>query len=116
MEKGEDLNSVITKFNNDIRKAVYVVGHNVSFDVNVESAECVRLGMEDLFSTKTILCTMRASTYYCRIPGHHGYKWPKLDELYLKLFGEHFCDAHNSLADVQATYACFWKLKDLNIM
>ena len=34
------------------------------------------------------LCTMKASTYFCNIPGPYGPKWPKLEELYEILFGK----------------------------
>ena len=32
------------------------------------------------------------------------------------LFGTGFEDAHNALADVEATAKCFWKLKELGII
>ena len=116
MSQGEDLRTVINKFCADAKNARYVVGHNVSFDINVTKCECYRLGVQDPFAGKSILCTMTSSTNYCRIPGYYGYKWPKLDELYMKLFGRHFQDAHNSLADIKATYECFWKLRELRII
>ena len=50
---------------------------------------------------------MQASTNYCRLPGPYGYKWPKLSELHIKLFGEDFDEAHNASADINATEKCF---------
>ena len=41
---------------------------------------------------------------------------PKLSELHRILFGTGFEDAHNALADVEATAKCFWKLKELGII
>jgi DNA polymerase III subunit epsilon len=54
---------------------------------------------------------MLSSTEYCRIPGPYGFKWPKLTELHLKLFGEGFDEAHNAAVDINATEKCFWEMK-----
>lgn len=113
---GEDLRTVMDLFARDLRDDICVVGHNVSFDINVSKCEYVRLGAPDPFVGKSVKCTMQSSTDYCKIPGYYGYKWPKLDELYVKLFGTHFEDAHNSLADIRATYKCFWRMRDLGLI
>lgn len=113
---GEDLLTVMKKFYADVTNAVCVVGHNVSFDISVAACECFRLRLGYPFLAKDVICTMSASTDYCKIPGRYGYKWPKLDELYVKLFGRNFDGAHNSLADIKATYECFWALKRLGII
>ena len=65
---------------------------------------------------KPQLCTMQASTDYCKIPGPYGYKWPKLSELHMKLFGEYFEEAHDAAADINATVKCFWELKRRGVM
>jgi hypothetical protein len=59
---------------------------------------------------------MESSVDYCKIESKYGYKWPKLSELHIKLFGEDFEGAHNALADIEATAKCFWKLRDLKLM
>jgi hypothetical protein len=52
---------------------------------------------------------MRASTDYCKIPGPYGYKYPKLSELHIKLFGEDFKEAHDASADTNAPEKRFWE-------
>jgi len=42
-----------------------------------------------------------------------GYKWPKLQELHNHLFGESFEEAHNAMADIEATKKCFIELVKL---
>lgn len=116
LSSGEDLRTIMMKFISDVGKAKYIVGHNVSFDINVVRCECVRLGLKDPFENKSIICTMLSTVDYCKIPNRYGYKWPKLDELHRKLFGKSFENAHNSLADIRATYDCFWELKKLQIL
>ena len=63
---------------------------------------------------------MQRSTNFCAIPNpnsyYGGYKWPKLEELYRKLFGRMFDNAHDALADVVATKECFFALKQRGIV
>ena len=51
-------------------------------------------------------------------PGGRGgrFKWPKLTELHVKLFGEAFAEAHNASADVEATARCFLELIRLGVI
>jgi hypothetical protein len=42
-------------------------------------------------------------------------KYPKLEELYYKLFAETF-PAHNSLEDVRALKRCYWELVKIKIL
>lgn len=109
---GEPIGDVLKKFISDSCEVDNIVGHNVKYDINVLKAECIRRGVEHPFGGKTVYCTMLGSTDYCRLGWNgRGYKWPKLTELYQYLFGEQFEDAHNSLADVIATYKCFFELR-----
>lgn len=116
MKEGIPLNGVINQFKVDLDVATCIVCHNVEFDKKIVGAEMIRLGMRDEVGRKTSLCTMLASTNFCRIRGYYGYKYPKLQELYRKLFGEDFDDAHNAMSDIEATEKCFWELKKRGVM
>lgn len=116
LEKGDDLATVINEFLKDFKKADYIVGHNIEFDKNILGAEIIRMGLPDIMDSKPTLCTMKASTDYCAIPGRYGYKYPNLQELHTKLFGKRFKDAHNSASDIAATEKCFWKLVEVGII
>ena len=59
---------------------------------------------------------MQSSTDYCRLSGPYGYKWPKLSELHIKLFGEDFDEAHDASVDIEATMNCFFELKRLGVI
>jgi hypothetical protein len=59
---------------------------------------------------------MLKSIKYCNLPGKRGPKWPKLEELYIKLFDQPFIGAHDAMGDVQATRACFYKLVELGVI
>lgn len=111
IKEGYDLEYVISLFIKALDKCSFIVGHNVSFDKKIVGAELIRLGKRDILIGKRSICTMQASTDFCAIPGYYGYKYPKLQELYIKLFGKKFSDAHNSMADITATVECYFELK-----
>lgn len=116
MQEGQDLGYVISLFNDQIEKASFLVAHNMSFDEKIIGAEFIRQNIKSTLFQKNRLCTMNASTNYCRIPGQYGYKWPKLSELHIKLFGKTFKEEHNAAADIEATARCFWKMKELRLI
>jgi len=116
LEKGTDLKEVLIVFKERLDTAKYIIGHNVSFDRKILRGELIRKEVEYDSSEKIKLCTMMLSTKYCAIPNRSGFKWPKLQELHKKLFGEEFEGAHDASADIKATARCFWKLIDLGII
>jgi hypothetical protein len=59
---------------------------------------------------------MQKSTNFCKIPGPDGFKWPKLSELHIRLFGEDFEDAHDAASDINATAKCFWKMREIGLI
>ena len=111
LELGNNLSYVIDKFLQDFNKAKYIVGHNIDFDKKIIGAELIRLSKPDIMNSKQAFCTMKSSTDFCKIPGYYGYKFPKLQELYHKLFGRDYEDAHDAASDIEATQQCFWELR-----
>jgi len=123
LNKGKSLKKVLRKFNKLVEIADFIVAHNISFDEKIIGAELLRKDIQSNFNRKKKLCTMRASTDYCRIPGYYGFKsgyygfkWPKLSELHIKLFGEDFDEAHDASVDINATEKCFWKMRELGLV
>lgn len=112
LAEGVDLQPVLEEFSEAVTAADMVVAHNVDFDTKIVGAELIRAGMQNVFTGKTLRCTMRESTDYCRLPGRRGYKWPTLTELHEILFGEDFEGTHGALADARAAMFCFVKLRE----
>ena len=56
-------------------------------------------------------CLMQEATYYCKIKGKGGYKWPSLQEMHTIIFKQGFSPAGNARADVIAASRCFIALK-----
>ena len=111
--EGEDLEYVLSEFLEALDEAHVIVAHNIDFDIAILRNDLSELGLNDPFSEKDRICTMRASTAWCRIPhsnGRSGFKWPKLEELHYRLFGEYIDGAHDALVDVEATKRCFFEL------
>lgn len=111
LENGKPLLDVIFAFGADLNQADCVVGHNLDYDLHIVGAEYVRLGYDSrIMFARPTLCTMQATIQFCNIPGRFGPKWPKLMELYSKLFGQGFDGAHDAMADIRATKDCFFEL------
>lgn len=110
-KEGQPITSVLNEFNDLIKKADYLVAHNMSFDEKIIGSELLRNGFKDSTQNKDKICTKLKSTRFCAIKGSYGYKWPKLSELHYKLFGFDFEGSHDALSDVSATAKCFWELR-----
>ncbi|CAH0996353.1 hypothetical protein EMA8858_02485 [Emticicia aquatica] len=111
--EGQDLRQVLAVFEKAVNEAVLLVAHNFDFDKCIVGAEFVRKSFDPkIILTKRSFCTMKDKNVvnFCRIQGKNSYKWPKLEELYLKLFNEPINDAHDASVDIEATAKCFWEL------
>lgn len=112
-EQGEELSEVLDEFNIALKKANFVVGQNVGFDLNVMGAEFLRVGLSTPLHDMPVLDTCTEVTAnLCQIPGGRGgkFKLPNLTELHEHLFQQPFAEAHNATADVEATTRCFLEL------
>ena len=110
LKEGRALLPVVTSMHKRRAEADRVVSHNIVFDENVLAAEFFRAGL-DHDICKPFICTMKAGMNVCKLPGAYGqYKWPKLMQLYSKLFGSEFEGAHGAASDIEATAKCFWEM------
>jgi len=112
-KKGIELDEALAHFNEAIEQCDFIVGQNVSFDINVTGAEFLRREIESELTEKPVLDTCTEKTaQLCQLPGGKGgsFKLPNLSELHEHLFDEQFQEAHNASADVEATTRCFLEL------
>lgn len=108
LDKGRDFVSVFNEFIEFVGNVTTLVGHNVQFDVNVFHSEMIRHGIDLKRLEKfTIKCTheMYKKRYLQTI---------KLSDLYRKIFGRDFENAHSSLADSIACGEVYPYLLDTN--
>lgn len=91
-----------------IEHADYIIWHNVDFDKNMILSEIRRCKIpffdEDIISR---IDTMKPTT---ELVNWKWWKRPKLKDLHKFLFGEEFENAHDAMADIEATMNCFLKL------
>jgi DNA polymerase III epsilon subunit-like protein len=137
--KGIAIETILDEFFLCLRNADVLVGHNVSFDINMVKIEMLRLiysnateldkisYKHDLhyltnFTNICCTCSIKESIELCNITaldrrGKPYLKYPKLIELHEKLFESAPNNLHNSFNDILVTLRCFMKLKydiDLN--
>ena len=123
-KQGVDLLDLLKQFYEDLLIVDLCVAHNVSFDLFMIKTELNRLKelnknidrqLRYLNRCDKFYCTMKNSIQLCNIPIRPNslyLKYPKLIELYNKLFGEldPSIQLHNSLIDVYVCLKCFYKL------
>jgi DNA polymerase-3 subunit epsilon len=111
MREGFDLKTVMLEFASVIDRSDILVAHNMDFDEKIVGAEFIRTAVPHQMMNRQRICTMKASTDICRLPGPYGYKWPTLTELVQFLFQTDFEEAHQAGTDVAACVRCFFELK-----
>lgn len=116
-ETGVPMRAMLDDFLEAVNETEYFVAHNLAFDAKVLAAEYIRMFGENMLAGKKGICTMLRTVNFCALGGRYGkYKWVNLEELYQILFNETFENAHNAVADIEATMRCFWELKKREII
>ena len=112
IDKGKEIRYVLEKFNNELKKNKYIIGHNINFDINILGSEFYRSKIKTSLLEKESIDTGLISKEFCQLEGGLGgrLKMPKLIELHAILFENDFSDAHDARADVNATAKCFFEL------
>jgi DNA polymerase III epsilon subunit-like protein len=124
---GVPMKVALQRFADALERADYLVAHNIDYDRPVILAEIGRYEIKIKGPRTKLLCTMRASIDFVQAPHspENIQKWaflankpkfPKLEELHLKLFDTNFSGAHNALEDVKATFKCLKELIRRDIM
>lgn len=137
-KEGVLISEVLNEFFYYLRDVDCIVGHNISFDINMIKVELLRIiydksiksaeikhykyDLHYISNYKNIYCTLQESINFCNIKaidkfGREYLKYPKLIELHQKLFNTSPNNLHNSFNDILITLRCFMQLKhnsDLN--
>lgn len=111
MKEGVPLLEALNKFSEAIKRADFLVAHNIDFDKKIVGSEFLRNSIVGQLEDANKICTMKSGVDVCKLPGRVGFKWPNLNELHLCLFQESFVDAHDALVDVRACARCFFEMK-----
>ena len=96
--------------------------HNSSFDTTVIFSELYRINRLDVinkFMNISIICSMKSTINYVGVYGknkNYGFKYPKLCELFLKLFDKPLEHAHNCIYDVKNLLCCLKKLTEIGFI
>lgn len=102
-----------------------VIAHNLYFDKMVIKFSCLtknisqeKIDIFDNIVTKKGYCTMKNTINFCALQPikYNNYKYPKLTELYTKLFNKNVQQKHVAIDDVHILYECVLELKKRNIL
>ena len=84
-------------FCNAYNRSIKLIGHNVAFDINMVKFEMERLGKK-WEENKERGCTMLMAKMD---------KWPKLEELYERIYRRGYKVRHEALEDVRVCMRCY---------
>ena len=118
LSEGKDICDVLDMFIADAKKCKILIAHNLKFDKNMVIVEQIRNKYKYTLDhlRKIEYCTMQEGKMACNIRMMNKYtgrmqcKYPKLIELYKKLFNREPENLHNSLIDILVCFRCFGKL------
>lgn len=117
---GKEPLEVLKKLHADLSTCSYVVGHNLSFDKTVIMSEIQRLYEKQMIDVSPVafwakikeVCSMKSTKTLCglKFKDSNDLKFPRLNELYLKLFGNPYdisgASLHNAKHDVSCLIMC----------
>lgn len=107
LRDGVRLREALEQLAEDLLDTWLVVCHNMAFDYRIIAAELIRAGMSSTYTmwkNRLKHCTMLTNT----LPGE---RWPKLCNLYERLFGHQpVADLHKADEDIRVTADIFFKL------
>lgn len=102
----------IEEIMNFLWQADAIIWHNIEYDEDMIKVELKRLEKLHLYTPDQVICTMKTTVDFCALRWNWlRFKYPKLGELYKKLFWEYFVWAHDAMVDVEATHQCFLELE-----
>lgn len=116
-EGSEKPETSLKQLGTDLTACDAVIAHNMHFTKTAILATCQRLGYSDplkFWGSKKEICTMTKTKRFCGLTFKDStdLKFPKLSELYFKLFGESFEEP------VQVGYlaTCFQSLSEAGLV
>ena len=123
-KEGKPFIEVVTEFLNDAEKYPLICAHNVYFDTSIIKAAIMALCPEladkaesALFKGKRIDTMYKTIKFVgAKYPNGRPGKYPRLEELFAKLFNGATFPAHNALEDVRALRQCLPPLVEMGIV
>lgn len=103
-EQGFAFPDIFDIFKLCLDQCTVLIGHNISFDIQMLQAECLRYRIPFTLDKPTV-CTMKSNTQLCNLP---RMKWPTLNELHQTVFNTSVINLHNSIVDVIVCLRCYY--------
>ena len=105
------LQEVLEQFKVSVNKSEYVFAHNLQYNEGIVGSEYYRKSISNPLIAADKYCLMHEATYFCKLKGKRGYKWPTLQEMHSIIFKQGYTPSNHARADVIAASRCFIYLK-----
>lgn len=107
---GKDEYFVLSKINSEIEKCNSIISHNISFDLEVLKNRLTSCSIEFNFDRKRKICTMKKGVELFINDKNSNPKYPKLSELFFKIFGYRVIQSHDAYSDTSILIKCCRKI------
>lgn len=107
---GKAPKSIYREFNSDLKYCKYIAAHNIDFDLPILKNEMEKSFIESEIHNKEKVCTMKSGVSLFQSEYDLKPKYPKLSELFEKLFNYKINQIHSAQADVLLTSKCLREL------
>lgn len=121
--KGKPLKDVLNNFIIDCDNSDTLVAHNIYFDVSIIKSELYRMNIDETLIERSLhkekrIDTLRKTIKFVNAEFEDGRKgkWPRLNELYFKLFNKPMDILHSADGDVKALRECYYELVKIGIL
>lgn len=120
-ERGVPMLEALNQFNSMKARATQRMAFNIDYDKRMMAREAQLYGVPHDSEGLVSHCVMRLSKNIVKCPptekmmacGRKDFKNPKLSEAYLHFFGREMENAHDAMADVNATVAIWFAIQKL---
>lgn len=113
---GKEPKIILKEFVNDAKYCDYIVAHNAEFDYKIIRNEVIKNNLDENLINKTLICTMKEGGVLFNSEFYAEPKYPKLSELFEKLFNYKVIQIHNAQSDVLLTSKCLKELINRNLI
>jgi DNA polymerase III epsilon subunit-like protein len=110
LQLGKDPKIIYKEFLNDIKYCKFIVAHNIDFDLPILKNEMKKAYLETEQLNKQQICTMKEGSKLFISQFDNNPKYPKLSELFEKLFNYKVTQIHNAQSDVLLASKCLREL------
>lgn len=107
---GKDEFFILSRINSEIENCDYIISHNLEFDLSILKDKFKKANIDFNFDNKKQICTMKQGVNLFKTKDNINPKFPKLTELFHKIYNYDVLQAHDAYSDTSILIKCWRKI------